>query len=236
MDDNADYFIKIIQPRLNKLKVQDPFHDFKNKTLMYYNKNVWQAMQLPVNNDESQRVARSRAFSNAKQKIYFNKDLTEFVTLTYHDNMQNYDVLLQDMKIFLKSERRSGSNPKYLWVVEKQKRGALHVHMICNDFLTKKRNKNGYYDAIKWPHGWSSIKTIKGTDVNFKPYLYLFKYMNKSQKIGGRYVHSSRNLNNYTVLTDFDFNKKLKKQVYKEISQLGTLDSHIVKEYYANIN
>lgn len=235
INDTADYFIKIIQPKLQRLKEQDPFDDYKYKTVRYYDKKVWKVLDIDVKNvDESARVARARAFSLAKQKIFFNKDLQQLLTLTYKENMQDYEKLKHDVKIFLKAESRLGNNPKYIWVVEKQKRGALHVHMIVNNFVTTKVNKNGHFSAVNWPHGFSSILDIKGADVNFKPYLYLFKYMKKSEKIGGRYVHSSRNLTNFTVLDDFKFNELEKHLVLTESSIMGSIDRHIIRRYYSN--
>lgn len=241
-NDSSDYFIKVIQPKLNRLKEQDPFDDYQYKTLRYYDQNVWEAMNIPVKNtDESIRVARSRAFSLAKKKIFFNPDLRYFITLTYKKNMQDYEALMHDVKMFLKSEKRLGKNPKYIWVVERQKRGALHVHMICNDFFTVEKNKYNKLTIPTWRSGFSSVDEIKindshDTDINFKPYLYLFKYMNKSEKIGGRYVHSSRNLNNFDELTDFNFDKSSKLRLFTEISQMGTIDTFITRSYYTNIN
>lgn len=241
ISDNADYFVKIIQPKIDRMKVQDPFDDYQYKTLNYYNKKVWDVMKIPIQNTESERSARSRAFSTAKYKIFFNSDLKYFITLTYKENMQDYDQLKTDMKVFFNSEKRKGKEPKYLWVVEKQKRGALHVHMICNDFFTVKKNKYGKLTIPTWKNGFTNIEEIKirdssEADVNFKPFLYMYKYMNKSQKIGGRYVHSSRNLSNYTELTDFKFNKSTKTKLFTEHTTMGSLDRHLIRHYYQDTN
>jgi len=235
LNDTADYFIKVIQPKLDRLKIQEPF-DYTYKTLQYYNKNIWDVMKLKTDKDESDRTARARAFSTAKNKIYFNRDLDQFITLTYKENMQDYDKLKQDIKIFLNKESRKGNNPKYIWVVERQKRGALHIHLISNSFITSAINRNKYPYALYWEHGFSSIKHISGADINFKPYLYLFKYMQKSEKIGGRYVHASRNLKNFDTLTDFNFDKTDKRRIHSERIALGSLDTVITRHYYKSTN
>lgn len=235
INDTADYFIKVIQPRLDRKKVQNPFNNDEYQTLNYYNKKVWDVMAIQVKQDESKRTAKARAFSLAKQKVFFNKDLKYFVTLTYADNMQDYDKLKQDIKIFLNSEKRKGIESKYIWVVEKQKRGALHVHMITNTKYTTFINKNGFHQLENWKHGISSVLDIQGTDANFKPYLYLFKYIKKTEKIGGRYVHSSRNLNNFITLSDFKFNEMLKEELLSEKSYMGSVDRIIKKKYYREI-
>jgi len=157
---------------------------------------------------KSYRDALQRAFNKAKEQIYFNPDMTNFVTLTYRRANQDVEDVLRDVKNMFRIERRScpaGSGrktPKYLFIMEYQKRGSIHVHMIANDCFTLEVNKNGYNSLTHWSHGYSSILSIKDFDSNFRPYLYLFKYMKKSQRIGKSFVHTSRNLNNYTTLTD----------------------------------
>jgi len=157
---------------------------------------------------KSYRDALQRAFNKAKEQIYFNPDMTNFVTLTYRRADQNVGDVLRDVKQMFRIERRAcpaGSGrkaPKYIFIMEYQKRGSIHVHMIANDCFTLQVNKNGYFSLTHWPHGYSSILSIKDFDNNFRPYLYLFKYMKKSQRIGKSFVHTSRNLNNYTTLTD----------------------------------
>ena len=154
-----------------------------------------------------------RAFNKAKEQIYFNPDMTNFITLTYAENMQNIEKCLQDVKVFIRAQTRANerlhpagsgrATPiKYIFVMEYQSRGALHVHMIANSAFSLQVNKNGYDSLTLWPHGYTSVLTIKDFDNNFRPYLYLFKYMKKSQRIGKSFVHSSRNLTNYNTLTD----------------------------------
>jgi len=185
---------------------------------------------------EAYRSSLSRAFNKAKQKIYFNPDMVKFITLTYSKNQQDYEQVLTDVKIFLKTEKRLNKNTiKYVYVLEEQQRGALHIHMIATDSFQTEKNKNGYDSLKNWKHGFTTIHDIKNTDNNFKPYLYLFKYMKKSQRIGGRFVHSSRNTNNFEKLTDFEFNKLEHELVFTENLQLGYLDRKIKKQYYKKV-
>lgn len=182
---------------------------------------------------ESYRASRSRAFNRAKQKIYFNPDMTKFITMTYKENMQDLDQLFHDVKMLIQKETRSREkNKKYIFTVEKQNRGALHIHMIANDTFTTFKNKNNHDQLYFWEHGFSSVLDITGADSNFKPYLYLFKYMNKAQRIGNRFVYSSRSTNNFTELDDFEFNKKLHDLQFTENVQQGYLDRTVKKQYY----
>lgn len=77
--------------------------------------------------------------------------------------------------------------------MEYQKRGSIHVHMIANNALETKMNKYGYREIKGWEHGYTNVQDIHDFDNNFKTYLYLFKYMQKAQRIGASFIHVSRN-------------------------------------------
>lgn len=165
---------------------------------------------------KSYNDALQRAFNKAKEQVFFNPDMTNFVTLTYAKADNTVEEVLHDIKMLVKREQRERArNPdgesgvktaKYIFIMEYQKRGSIHVHMIANNFFTLQVNANGYRELAYWRKGFSSVLTIKDFDNNFKPYLYLFKYMKKSQRIGKSFVHTSRNLNNYTETHDTTIN------------------------------
>lgn len=146
------------------------------------------------------RDALQRAFNKAKEQIYFNPDMQYFVTLTYRGIERDLNDVMQDVKVWLKHERRyTDEDIKYLWVAEYQERGSIHIHMITNAPFKMRKNKNNYDEIEYWAekHGFTSVLHINDLDNNFKPYLYLFKYMRKAQRIGKSFVHTSRNLGNY---------------------------------------
>lgn len=175
-----------------------------------------------------------RAFNRAKEQIYFNPDMQYFVTLTYAGIQDNYETVMYDLKQLCKKERRNGNtNFKYIYVLEWQKRGSLHVHMITNNALTTHTNKNGYQSLTYWKHGYTSKLTINDFDQNFKPQLYLFKYMKKAQRIGKSFLHSSRNLNNYTKLDGGHINLLQWRTVNMEYThtQVETTNFHYFKNY-----
>lgn len=150
------------------------------------------------------RDALQRAFEKAKKQIFFNPDMTNFITLTYKGLNHTPEDVLYDVKQFIKNEKRNGNEDiKYIYIMEYQKRGSIHVHMIASR-VTTYVNKNGYRSLEYWSHGYSSVLEISDMDENFRPYLYLFKYMRKSQRIGKSFVHSSRNLNNYKNSKDIN--------------------------------
>jgi len=196
-----------------------------------------------VYNTKSYRDSLQRAFNKAKEQIYFNPDMTNFVTLTYKENMQSIEQCLKDVKQLIKYETRksNGLSPagsgrtkaKYIFIMEYQKRGALHVHMIANNFLSLQVNKNGYPSLKYWTKGFSSHLQITDLDENFRPHLYLFKYMKKSQRIGKSFIHSSRNLTNYTELTDSQLNLIQWRTINMEYTQatIETTEFHYFKNY-----
>ena len=101
-----------------------------------------------------------RAFNNAKMQIYFNPDMNNFITLTYAQEDNTIEQVLYDIKQLIRTEQRErakspGGQPgaktaKYLYIMEYQKRGSIHVHMIANDYFTLQVNRNGYRELKYW--------------------------------------------------------------------------------------
>lgn len=182
------------------------------------------------------RDALQRAFNRAKTAIYFNSDMTHFITFTYKGVDHTPETVMHDIKMFIKQESRRDrakrGEIKYIYVMEYQKRGSIHVHMIANDSFLLQVNKNGYRELANWKKGFSSVLTIKDFDGNFRPYLYLFKYMKKAQRIGKSFLHSSRNLTNYTTLTDSEINLLQWRTITQERTETTINTTHFT--YYKN--
>jgi len=179
-------------------------HHFRSKPRQPHKKGLTR--------DESQFNSKSyndglqRAFNKAKRQVFFNPDMNQFITLTYKGKDHTPEEVLQDIKIFIEKESRSDrakrGKLKYIYIMEYQERGSIHVHMIANNLFTLQVNRNGYRELTYWTHGFSSVLQITDFDQNFRPYLYLFKYMRKAQRIGKSFVHCSRNLNNFYEIKD----------------------------------
>ena len=179
-------------------------------------------------NTKSYNDALQRAFNNAKAQVYFNPDMRHFVTLTYRGADHDINRVMDDLKVFLKTESRAGhKNIKYIWVAEYQKRGSIHVHLITNNDFETFTNKNGYLQLTNWKHGFSSFLTVNDFDENFRPHLYLFKYMRKAQRIGKSFLHSSRNLNNFEKIKDYDPDPNLWDTKVQERTEAHINDFHV---------
>lgn len=95
-----------------------------------------------------------------------------FVTLTYADNMQDVVQAKNDFKRFIERLKRKGYVMKYVYVIEFQKRGAVHFHCIFFDC--------GFIDskilAEIWQKGFVKINRINDVD---NAGSYVVKYMDK---------------------------------------------------------
>lgn len=138
----------------------------------------------------SEYESRRRAFQRGSNILYLNQDkLTTFVTLTYKKQTDDYNKVMHDiMEVFC---RRGIS---YIAVVEKHKSGMLHVHAITSDLPNVVSLRKGKYSWKSWRRGFSDVKFIGDTDDKFRIEKYIFKYLKKSEKIGGRYFLKSRDL------------------------------------------
>lgn len=151
-----------------------------------------------------QRALR-RAFARSKLLAFFNPDMLFFSTMTFADNITDVDYALKQVKLFMKqNQRNTNKKLKYIYIFELQKRGAIHIHMISNENLDIRINKYGYRELVAWRHGYTNVQTIDNVDGDFKPYLYLFKYMKKSVRVGKSFIHTSRGFDD---IIDYDYEK-----------------------------
>lgn len=170
-----------------------------------------------------------RAFARAKLLAFFNPDLTQFITFTYKGLEHTPKDVTEHIKYLAKQHKRRQKKDstlpkfKYMYVMEYQKRGSIHVHMIANESLHTVENRNGYREISDWTHGFSSVLTINDTDANFKPYLYLFKYMTKAERIGKSFIHISRN---FDKIVNVDYGEYI--QILKEGNLLHKEDYEII--------
>lgn len=138
----------------------------------------------------SSYCSRRRAFNRASAIIYCNKDiLNTFLTLTYRNQHNDYNKVKNDLKNYF-----SRKGIQYIAVVEKHKSGMFHIHLLTSSLPNVTSLRKGKYSWNDWKLGFSDVKFISGTDEKFRIEKYIFKYMFKSEKIGGRYFLKSRDL------------------------------------------
>ena len=159
--------------------------------------------------------------------VNFDCNNSKFVTLTFakNDKFDVTDVKMcnKEFKKFIQRLTRRYDDLKYIAVIEFQKRGAIHYHMVCNlPFIRKKEL------AELWGLGFVKINKIEHVD---NVGAYVSKYMSKEaadERLRGlRGYNASKNLERPIELKTWlhgervfkgacDVYIKNKKPVYKE--------------------
>ena len=151
-----------------------------------------------VASEEDKEINRDKVFKRARTELrrLINSNAEEdskFLTLTFKENVLDLDYANNEFKKFIKRLNYNFKiKVKYSCVVEFQKRGAIHYHVILYNFT-------GKVDLVKlsdiWGHGFIKLNKIKGID---NVGAYICKYMTKSEdkRLEGRKMYfNSRNLN-----------------------------------------
>lgn len=119
------------------------------------------------------------------------------LTLTYKENVQDYDKANTDFKNFVKRIKYNYKmDLRYVRVIELQKRGAIHFHIVIfnSDFCFIPYNE--IFNI--WGHGAVHIRKIEALDdvTADKVGNYLGKYLTKSKEIAPnkKIYTSSRNI------------------------------------------
>lgn len=175
-----------------------------------------------LNSDEKNlklaRLARTR--QNAKWKLVRLIDLnfdnrTSFLTLTTKENVTNryifnnmFDKFVTRLNYHVLGTKKR--QIKYIAVLEKQKRGAWHIHMMLFSFPCVPHSK-----LLKiWKHGAVRINKIHEIDDSSNAGRYVSKYMEKGmaqellESMEKKSYYSSRNLKKieeFKVLSDEKF-------------------------------
>ncbi|MGC4379452.1 protein Rep [Fictibacillus sp. Mic-4] len=112
---------------------------------------------------------------------------SKFVTLTFAENMQCLDTAHKQFKQFIQRMRYKYGTFKYIAVIEFQKRGAIHYHMMSDlPYIPNEKL------AKIWRHGFVRINNISKVD---NVGAYMVKYMLKDvedDRLAGRkaYLYS----------------------------------------------
>jgi len=112
------------------------------------------------NREENRKRAVRRARTTLRRKA---KELygrrggkVYFLTLTYAENMQEYEQALKDIRsFFLKLRRRVRGKYNYIAVPERQERGAWHWHILIDLHLDHKE-----WERL-WGHGFVWIERVR---------------------------------------------------------------------------
>lgn len=122
--------------------------------------------------NKERSIKRSRQTVRHKVKeMSANNPAVYMWTLTYAENMQDWDKAVRDWEIFCKKLKRCVSGDfQYIAVKERQKRGAWHYHVIASIWIDQRE-----LTAI-WGHGHVWIKKCHDARHACR---YVLKYMTK---------------------------------------------------------
>ncbi|MCU5009076.1 Rep protein [Bacillus paranthracis] len=141
---------------------------------------------------ENRGRSNIRARNNIRRLALANfSNKSKFLTLTFKENMTDITKANERFKEFVKRMRKHEQKDfKYLSVIEFQKRGAIHYHMLCDlKYVKAKRIEE------LWGHGFIKINRITHVD-NIGA--YVVKYMTKEDAderlIGKKMYQCSRGL------------------------------------------
>lgn len=187
----------------------------------------------------------ARARQTVRRVIWCNlTPHTKFLTLTVKENVTDVKEFRRMFTTFLQAMRRSGYDLKYLYVLERQKRGALHAHLVVfNDEKIPLK-------VLKkcWHYGRSEIKILNGLKYNSEEHIadvgvYVCKYITKESvnEFKGRTYNCSKGLKrpielslksfgdfNYCLIEDSnDCNRNIVEQLLRQ-SNWNYFDTKIV--------
>lgn len=151
---------------------------------------------------ESRKKSNIRARNTLRRIISSNfNNNSKFLTLTFRENLQDIEEANRCFKLFTQNMNRhlkSKDKPKLLYaaVIEYQKRGAIHYHLICNlKGVGANTIRDCWKRAVGKYEGNIDIKNIRHVD---NVGAYLVKYMTKADAderlIGKKLYQTSRGL------------------------------------------
>lgn len=167
-----------------------------------------------------------------RRLVNSNEQLDKFITLTFRDNVTNVRVANSEFKKFVKRmnyylKENGKEKMEYVCVVEFQKRGAVHYHLLTN----LKYIKNDVLSDI-WGNGFVKINRIDRVD---NVGAYIVKYMHKDthdiRLRNEKAFFTSRRLNRPEEI----INKKEITQILEEIEQYEVYSSTFQTEYTGQI-
>lgn len=121
-------------------------------------------------------------FIRTVNRLLFEPDDALFVTLTYHNNQDDARAAKRDLRTLIKRLHRRHPDAGFVWVAERQKRGAIHFHILVihAEGMTGEEVSKAWHDVTD---SWSVAHAEYGTLVlpanGDKAVAYLASYLAK---------------------------------------------------------
>lgn len=157
------------------------------KPILYDHKNDnTKKVERPKNIKEGEEKAenKKKAVTTARNKIRrlanenFKSDYDKFITITFKENIQNLSYTNKEFRLFIMRLKRRYGNFRYLAVMEKQERGAIHYHLIM-DYQPKMD-----FEELRtlFPMGTVNVQCVRDKEID-NVGAYLIKYVTKDLSI-----------------------------------------------------
>ena len=164
--------------------------------------------------------------------------ISKFLTLTHAENVQSLAEANAAFTLFMKRLnyrlfKSKKSIIKYLAVIEFQKRGAVHYHLVLFNlpFIDRETYRTVFNEA--WGRGFVDIRTVPDRNVG----RYITKYLTKSDDLrlrGNKSYFASRGLLRPVIIRDESFVALLREKLPRDAQGYANayLDEHTgITEY-----
>lgn len=179
------------------------YYHYKDKGLLRNYKRKKRTLtpkEKTKENIQKQKVEFSirRTKKEIRRKINANSQLIKFLTLTFKKNEMDIGKSNRAFNLFTQRMKDRFPEFQYLAVIEFQKRGAVHYHLLCNLRYREKKE----VEKI-WGQGFIDIKRVKHIS-NLGRYFckYLQKDMFDKRMFGKKKFFCSQNLKKPVELTN----------------------------------
>jgi len=179
-----------------KIKAQSIFNYTSKEVLK-------ESISLPIRNGEvfqdrmtykakSKIKLASRIFQYQVLKTTSKKAYASFITLTYGLHYPTDHLSKKHLENFIKRLKRVSPNFQFIWVIEKQKRGAPHYHILTPNYIPKETINKAWNGVVsKWQksevdNGCKQQEVYPNVGKVYNAGKYMTKYMQKAgENIGG---------------------------------------------------
>ena len=186
-----------------KIIVSGHIIDFTEYQKLNVNSDPIKAREDRIDNEDAglykaQNYVRTMRNRKLKVRQLINTNFTSqsrFITLTFADNITDVKVANHEFEKFIKRlRRRYGTSFKYISVVEFQKRGAVHYHVLTDLEFIKSKDLQDI-----WGQGFVKINRISHVD-NVGAYVvkYMTEDLDDTRLQGLKAYNGSRNLSKPT--------------------------------------
>lgn len=185
---------------------------------------------IELERDNKERSLR-RARSTVRKKI-IEGELDHLLTLTYRENMCDEKQGWKDFQRFIRIFRAKFPNIKWVVVMEKQKRGAIHFHLAIHGFFPVRTIRTLWIDVVGYTEDPKNGEIVANGNVDIKRKKknqtltglagYLSKYLSKQQENLNRFGKMFRSSQNIKI-TELHFYLPADYWADNRISKLFTL-------------